>query len=85
MCVYTGSPGDFLCLVILTYAYTPNTHTQVEGSFWGFDEFKTNVLNLLDSLQKTKREESAKKKLKKYQNTPAPNRAKRRELDRLTK
>ena len=59
--------------------------TQVEGSFWGFSEFKANVLNLLDSLQKSKREESAKKKLEKYSGSQAPNRAKRRELDRLTK
>lgn len=58
---------------------------EVEGSFWGFTEFKANVLNLLDSLQKTRREESAKKKLEKYSGTQAPNRAKRRELDRLTK
>ena len=58
---------------------------QVEGSFWGVDEFKANVLNLLESLQKSKREERAKEKMKKYESRSAPNRAKRRELDRLTK
>ena len=62
-----------------------NNTNQVEGSFWGGAEFKANVLNLLESLQKSKREERAKEKLKKYEATPAPNRAKRRELDRLTK
>lgn len=58
---------------------------QVEGSFWGFTEFKANVLNLLDSLQKTKREDSAKEKMEKYSGSRGPNRAKRRELDRLSK
>lgn len=58
---------------------------QVEGSFWGVNEFKANVLNLLESLQKSKREERAKEKMKKYERAPAMNRAKRREVDRLTK
>ena len=59
---------------------------QVEGSFWGVTEFKANVVNLLDSLQKTKREERAQAKLKKYEKAGGaqePNRAKRRELNRL--
>jgi hypothetical protein len=58
---------------------------QIEGSFLGVDEFKTNVLNLLDSLQKTKREERAKEKMKKYEREAAPNRAKRRALNKLVK
>lgn len=49
------------------------------------EQFKINVLNLLESLQKTKREERAKEKLKKYESEAKPNRAKRRELNRLLK
>ena len=86
-----------VCICLKMYSFLPSspkqvpTHTlkppitQVEGSFWGVTEFKANVLNLLESLQKSKRAEQAKEKLKKYEATPAPNRAKRRELDRLTK
>jgi hypothetical protein len=58
---------------------------QREGSFWGWDEFKVNVLNLLDSLQKTKREERAQEKIRQYEKAAKPNRAKRREISRLTK
>lgn len=57
----------------------------MEGSFWGVTEFKTNVINLLDSLQKSKREERALEKIKKYEKKAPTNRAKRRESDRLTK
>jgi hypothetical protein len=44
-----------------------------------------NVLNLLDSLQKTKREERAQEKIRQYEKAAKPNRAKRREISRLTK
>jgi hypothetical protein len=57
---------------------------QVEGSFLGVTEFKENVLNLLDSLQKTKREERAKEKMEKYEKEKegqtTMNRAKRRSM-----
>ncbi|EKU20320.1 hypothetical protein NGA_0514600 [Nannochloropsis gaditana CCMP526] len=73
-------------LVGITYSIMSTSwEPEVEGSFWGFTEFKANVLNLLDSLQKTKREESAKEKMEKYSGSRGPNRAKRRELDRLSK
>ena len=51
----------------------------------GWTEFKQNVLKLLDSLQKSRREEIVKEKIKKYENEKKMNRQQRRDMARTNK